>query len=299
MTPTLPARPDTLSTVLTSTDLFLDGDFRPVHWCPPGKRGGAKRRGGSPRGVIRNRGEVGRRLDKAESRPKSRGVKHWHRLLALIGLILGGTGLAADSDGAKPSVPRYATIEEAIARGDLADVRAHLANNPAGVNQGKPGGMLPLHAAILRNKTEIALFLLEAGADIDAPDRSQRTPLHLAVDRGNVAVVTALLAGHARPNERDNLGWTPLHHAAAKDKVAVARALLAGGADPQVLSERGGTPLHEAAASGGEEMIRLLLGAGVDPAVVSKTGVTALDIAREYKNEAAIKVLSTPAGPKP
>jgi ankyrin repeat protein len=39
-------------------------------------------------------------------------------------------------------------------------------------------------------------------------------------------------------------------------------------------------------------MVQLFLTAGVDPTVVSKLGVTALDIAREFKNEAAIKILS-------
>lgn len=68
---------------------------------------------------------------------------------------------------------------------------------------------------ILRNKTEIALPLLESGASVDAPDRTARTPLHLAVERANVALVTALLERHARSNERDAIGWTPLHHAAA------------------------------------------------------------------------------------
>lgn len=204
-------------------------------------------------------------------------------------LLLGG-GLSA--------APRYATIDEAIARGDLTDVRAHVASDPAIVNLPRERG-LPLHQAILRNKTEIALFLLGAGASVDAADRTARTPLHLAVERGNVALVTALLERHAKANERDGLGWTPLHHAAAENKLAVARVLLAGGVDFRTLSERGGTPLHEAAVSGGGEMIRLLLDAGVDPAVVSKTGVTALDIAREFKNEAAIAVLSAGAGRKP
>ena len=208
----------------------------------------------------------------------------WSLLLrAVVGFgLLGGTLSAA---------PRFATIEEAIARGDLADVRAHLAADAASATRAGKGG-LPLHQAILRNKTEIALFLLESGASVDVPDRTARTPLHLAVERGNVALVTALLERRARPNEQDGIGWTPLHHAAANNKVAVARALLAGGTDPRTLSERGGTPLHEAAASGGVEMVRLLLDAGVDPKVVSKTGVTALDIAREFKNEAAIAVLS-------
>jgi ankyrin repeat protein len=207
----------------------------------------------------------------------------WRR--AVVGCVLLGGALVA------APTPRHATIEEAIARGDLAEVRTHVAGDAASATRAGKGG-LPLHQAILRNKTEIALFLLESGASVDAPDRTRRTPLHLAVERGNVTLVTALLERKARPDERDGIGWTPLHHAAANNRVAVARALLAGGTDPRTLSERGGTPLHEAAASGGAEMIRLLLDAGVDPKVVSKTGVTAQDIAREFKNEAALAVLS-------
>jgi len=208
------------------------------------------------------------------------------RFVPIVFMLLGGLLAGA---------PRYATIDEAIARGDLEDVRAHVAQDADVVNRAGPRG-LPLHQALLRNRAEIALFLLEAGASVDAADRTGRTPLHLAVERGNVTLVTVLLDRHARPDERDAMGWTPLHHAAAKDQVEVAKALLAGGASPRTLSERGGTALHEGAASGGAEMINLLLGAGVDPSVVSKMGVTALDIAREFKNEAAIAVLSAKSG---
>lgn len=216
------------------------------------------------------------------------------RFLRVFVVVLGAGVVCVGAE-----VPRHATIDEAIARGDLADVRRHVVLDPDSAKRGKEGGLLPLHQAVLRNRTEIALCLLDAGADVDAPDGSRRTPLHLAVGRGNVVLVTRLLERQARPNELDRTGWTPLHHAAARNQVAVARALLAGGADPRTLSERGGTPLHEAAASGGAEMIKLLLGAGVDPAVVSKTGVTALDVAREFKNEAAIAVLAALPGAKP
>ena len=194
--------------------------------------------------------------------------------------------------------PRYATIDEAIARGDADDVRLHLALDPARAHHGKDAALAPLHQAILRNKTEIALLLIAADADVDQPDRSQRTPLHLAVERNNPALAEALLAKHAKPDVLDREGWTPLHHAGAKDRVAVARVLLKGGANPQTLSARGGTPLHEAAASGSAEMVQLFLDAGVDPAIVSKLGVTALDIAREFKNEPAIRILS-PLPPAP
>jgi ankyrin repeat protein len=214
-------------------------------------------------------------------------------------LVLNGiawtAGLEIPASGIESTVapqPRHPSLDEAIARGDLDDVRLYLRLSPESVHRGKDAGLAPLHQAILRNRTEIAVALLEAGASADTPDRSARTPLHLAVERGNVALVKALLARQARPNERDRMGWTPLHHAAAKDRVAIARALLEGGANPTTLSERGGTPLHEAAASGSAEMVQLFLQAGVDPTVVSKLGVTALDIAREFKNEAALAILS-------
>ncbi|MBI5692560.1 MAG: ankyrin repeat domain-containing protein [Verrucomicrobia bacterium] len=190
------------------------------------------------------------------------------------------------------AMPKYPSIDEAIARGDLADVKLHVNLQPASARTGKDAGLAPLHQAILRNRNEIALFLLDSGASPDTPDRSSRTPLHLAVERGNVALVQALMARKAKPNQLDKMGWTPLHHAAAKDRVAVARALLDGGADPKTVSERGGTPLHEAAASGSAEMVQLFLKAGVNPNIVSKLGVTALDIAREFKNEAAIAILT-------
>jgi type 1 glutamine amidotransferase len=203
------------------------------------------------------------------------------------GVAVPAAGVASSLDPA----PKHATIDEAIARGDLEDVRLHVKLRPAAVQGNPEAALAPLHQAILRNRNEIALFLLEAGAGVDGPDRSRRTPLHLAVERGNLALVEALLARKARPDELDKLGWTPLHHAAAKDRVAIARALLKGGARAGALSERGGTPLHEAAASGSAEMVQLFLSAGVDPKVVSKLGVTALDIAREFRNEPAIGLL--------
>ncbi len=238
------------------------------------------------------------------ARPRGFGFTggHFHRNWAddnFRKLVLNGivwtAGLEVPAQGVASKVapiPRYPTIDEAIARGDAADVKLHLAAEPASALRGKDEALAPLHQAILRNRNEIALLLLVAGADVDKPDRSQRTPLHLAVERNNVALLDALLAKKAKPDIRDKAGWTPLHNAAAKDRVAIARALLKGGANPMTLSERGGTPLHEAAASGSAEMVQLFLDAKVDPSIVSKTGVTALDIAREYKNEAAIKILS-------
>ena len=188
--------------------------------------------------------------------------------------------------------PHYKTIDESIARGDLADVHRHIVASPESVNTGKNPTLSPLQQAILRNKTEIAVVLLEAKADPNQVDASKRTLVHLAVERGNAALIPVLLEYKSDPDQLDKDGWTPLHHAAAKNKVEVAKALLEGGANPKIRSERGGTPLHEGAASGSKEMILLLLKFKIDPNVVSKTGVTALDVARQSKNAEAIEILS-------
>ncbi len=215
------------------------------------------------------------------------------RRLVLNGLVW-AAGLEVPAGGAplvSPSAPLLATIDEAIARGDLADVKRHLARNPE-LARGTAGTKLaPLHQAILRKKPDIAALLLESGADVNAPDAANRTPLHMAVERADAAMVRTLLARKADTAQRDRTGWTPLHHAAAKNQIEIARLLLDSGAQPNFLSELGGTPLHEAAAGAGAEMVQLLLDRGTDPAIRSKPGVTALDLARDFKNAAAIEIL--------
>lgn len=214
-------------------------------------------------------------------------------LVCLLSLALIVTPSALAEEAPAVTAPTHKTIDLAIARGDLDDVRRHLIADPKSLHQGATEkSRTPLEQAVLRNKQEIALFLLESGADPNTQDGSQRTPLHLAVERNNPVVVTALLEAKAKPGQRDKGGWTPLHHAAAKNQLATAQALLAGGADAMTLSELGGTPLHEAAASGGKEIIQLLLDHKADPTVKSKQNVTALDIAKEYKNQPAIDILS-------
>lgn len=224
--------------------------------------------------------------------------RYWYndnlRKLVLNGLAW-TAGLEVPAGGValvSPSAPLFATIDEAIARGDLADVRRQLARQPELVHGPAGAKLKPLHQAILRKQPAIVALLLESGADVNAPDSSNRSPLHLAVERADAALVKSLLARQADPSGRDRTGWTPLHHAAARNLVDVARVLLEGGANPNFLSELGGTPLHEAAAGAGAEMVRLLLTHGTNPAIRSKSGVTALDLAREYKNDAAIAALT-------
>jgi hypothetical protein len=223
--------------------------------------------------------------------------RNWYhdtfRRLVLNG-ILWAAGIEVPPEGVTsppPTLPLHETIERAIARGDLDDVRRHLAHDPRRIEPAAPGRLPPLHQAVLRRQTAIALFLIEAGAYIDALDTSRRTPLHVAVIRDETSIVPALLEQGAALGWRDQQGWTPLHHAAARNSVEIAQALLNAGADPNALSEAGGTALHEAAAAGATDVARLLLAAGVDPKIRSTSGATARDLAQEYRHPALLDLL--------
>ncbi len=214
----------------------------------------------------------------------------------VLALVLNMAAWAAGADipegglaWAAPAQPGQASIDEAIARGTLEDVKRFVFAEPRSVEHGRMEGLSPLHQALMRGKAEIAIFLIQSGADGNRKDRSGRTPLHLAVERNLPAAAAALLAAKADPGALDTTGWTPLHHAAAKNQKEMVGALLRGGAGPNTLSERGGTALHEAAASGGGEVIQLLLDAGCDPGVAAKDGTTALAVAKARGDAAVVE----------
>lgn len=228
--------------------------------------------------------------------PLTRTSRQFVSLLTALFAVSGAVPIATAATADPSATTVYTTIDEAIARGDVDDVKRHVQRDPAVLRGKGDAKLLPLHQAILRRQTKIVLWLLEQGADVNAPDSAGRTPLHLTVERGEAAVTKALLQRKADPTKRDRVGWTPLHHAAAKNRIEIATLLLDAGMNPNLLSELGGTALHEAAAAGGIDMVKLLLERGVDPSVRSKPGVTALDLARDYKHPEVAAILESAKG---
>ncbi len=120
-----------------------------------------------------------------------------------------------------------------------------------------PDGFTALHLAIFGGDAATAELLVEAGADIEAPSRSETArlvrPLHTAVFARQPALAVLLLDRGADPNARESGGFTPLHTATENEEIEMIRLLLARGADPASRSDDGRTAADIADARGAAE----------------------------------------------
>jgi ankyrin repeat protein len=102
-------------------------------------------------------------------------------------------------------------------------------------------GYPPLGLAIFFRQPDVAKFLIECGADVNAAaDNQQRVaPLHAAAAVGDRETMKLLLERGADPNARQQVDFTPLHGAASRGDVEMAKMLIAHGADPAARSSDG------------------------------------------------------------
>uniref|UniRef100_A0A8C2FBH2 Euchromatic histone-lysine N-methyltransferase 2 n=1 Tax=Cyprinus carpio TaxID=7962 RepID=A0A8C2FBH2_CYPCA len=168
-----------------------------------------------------------------------------------------------------------------------------------------------LHAAAQRGLLEVCYLLIQAGAKVDAQDKTLRTPLleaivnnhvevvkyliqrgacvyhadgstglHHAAKLGNLEVVLLLLStGQVDINAQDSGGWTPIIWAAEHRHIDVIRALLNRGADVTLRDKEMNVCLHWASFSGCAEIAELVLNAGCPLTSINQHGDTPLHIA--------------------
>lgn len=93
-----------------------------------------------------------------------------------------GSRMASDRDSTNitaTDVPLYVAIRD----GDLSEVKEIIANDPDALHRGDGAfGETPLHEAVAADEIEIARFLIESGADVNAMDNRRITPLTAALD---------------------------------------------------------------------------------------------------------------------
>lgn len=123
----------------------------------------------------------------------------------------------------------------------------------------------PLHLAAGYNNLEVAEFLLQNGADVNAQDKGGLIPLHNAASYGHVDVAALLIKYNACVNATDKWAFTPLHEASQKGRTQLCALLLSHGADPSMKNQEGQTPLDLVTA----DDVRALLTAAMPPSALS------------------------------
>ncbi len=102
------------------------------------------------------------------------------------------------------------SIHAAAVEGDIEAIKQHI-NAGSNLDAKEPaGGSSPLITAVVFGKTEIALALLAAGADINFRNNEGSTPLHTAAFFCRTEIVEALVANGADKNIKNNAGSTAL-----------------------------------------------------------------------------------------
>jgi hypothetical protein len=102
------------------------------------------------------------------------------------------------------------SMHAAVISGNLEAVKQFISSG-ADLNEREPaGGSSPLISAAVFDKTEIALALIEGGADVNFKNNEGSTALHTAAFFCRTEIVKALLAKGAEKNIKNNAGSTAI-----------------------------------------------------------------------------------------
>lgn len=156
----------------------------------------------------------------------------------------------------------------------------------------RESGATPLQYAVLTGHTKITRLLLDAGAKLDAEYRDGQSLLHVAAARGYAPIIDLLVAAKADVQALDANGNTPLDSAVLHNQPFAVTALLRNHANASYVHPLDGRgALHEACIRGFAQMLQPLIDAGADPTARDRFGQTPLDIALAYKNGNVVAAL--------
>jgi uncharacterized protein len=211
-----------------------------------------------------------------------------------------------------------AVAKELLAKGAVVNARS-TANKWERQNSAEPrekwlplGSLSALEFAARQGCVDCVPVLVQAGADINAPDQDGITPLLSAMINGHYDVANVLLENGANPNIADRTGRTPLYSAVddhtmpasnrpspkeidnETTSLDLVKTLVAKGADvnaqlkqqqpyrtkldrgDDTMLSTGTTPLLRAAKAGDIAVMKILLAKGADPKLTTRNGVNPL-----------------------
>ena len=177
-----------------------------------------------------------------------------------------GQGVSPNLRSAEGCTPLHLSVEQG-----LAGISMMLAHAGADL-EARAGSMsfTPLLMASAYGQTEVALALIELGADVNVLGTNGATPLSCAAGNNDVRLVLALVKTGAVVDSLSGQGLTPLHIATCSNNLKVVSVLVRHGANPSTPDPAGNTPLMTACLRGYLDCAQLLLACGADPRCAAK-----------------------------
>ncbi|CAK9086071.1 Putative ankyrin repeat protein L93 [Durusdinium trenchii] len=186
-------------------------------------------------------------------------------------------------------------MADAIMAGDLARVRELVSGDPGALDRvmvTHGGGTLllwALHPAC--RKEAVAMFLIEAGADIDAVDYGGWTALMYACRYDQPETAQLLINKGATLDGANKDGWTALMLACRYGQPEVAQLLINKGVKLDLLNQHGWTVLMIACSFDQPETAQLLINKGAKLDTINQVGWTALMYACRHDQPEAAQLL--------
>ncbi|MEL7012648.1 MAG: ankyrin repeat domain-containing protein, partial [Pseudomonadota bacterium] len=139
-------------------------------------------------------------------------------------------------------------------------------------------GQTPLEAAIEADREDVALYLLDKGADLSRGPASRATLLERSRIAGFDELLKRLAPGDQVADTVPEPGPNQIYNAILTGDVAALRALVNEGAGPDTAPDGAAPLLHTAVITGALDVVEVLLGAGL-PADAVHEGETAAQLA--------------------
>eukprot|EP01114_Cavostelium_apophysatum_P013776 TRINITY_DN3414_c0_g1_i1.p1 TRINITY_DN3414_c0_g1~~TRINITY_DN3414_c0_g1_i1.p1 ORF type:complete len:598 (-),score=111.98 TRINITY_DN3414_c0_g1_i1:37-1830(-) len=176
--------------------------------------------------------------------------------------------------------------------GDMELLRQFIEEEKVDINSKGDDDVTALHWAAYKGHFEIARYLVEHGAEIDVPNRSElHTPLMWACIGGYIRIVYFLLQHGADVNKVDSRGYNALHHAVQYNQTVIAHFLMEKGLLIDSRDNEGHTALLWAAYTNHEDAVRYVLSQGADINAQDNGGCTALHWGAAKGNMGVVKTL--------
>ena len=141
-----------------------------------------------------------------------------------------------------------------------------------------------LHYAATNGSVEIAILLINHGADLNLPNVHGRTPLHLTAIYDNPEVAEVLLEAGVEVNTKDHWEETPLNTSNYYDGI-MCPMLIERGADLPTEPSTLNNMLRIAARFGNEGAVRRLVAAGAEAWRKDLNGMAAFAVAKYFGYE--------------